>query len=75
MTISEVPPTNTFFQTVLAICRLASGSLSKTVADWLFDNRVSVTCISIKQFQQIPIDQKPEKLPYITKLVDARGND
>ena len=90
MTVSAVPPTtNTFFQKVLAICTLACSSLWKTVgtrpfikvtsksgtSDWLFDSGASVTCMSVKQFRQIPIDQRPEKLPSITKLVDASGND
>jgi hypothetical protein len=89
MTISAVPPTNTFFQKVLAICALACSSFWKTVgtrpfvkvtsksgtSDWLFDSGASVTCMSVKQFQQIPIFQRPEKLPSITKLVDVCGND
>ena len=87
--ISVVPPTNSFFRKILAICTLACSSLWKTVgtrpfikvtsksgtSDWLFDSGASVTCMSSKQFRLIPIDQRPEKLPNMTKLVDASGND
>ncbi len=31
--------------------------------------------MSVKQFRQIPPDQRPEKLPNLTRLVDAGGND
>jgi hypothetical protein len=31
--------------------------------------------MSVKQLGQIPIDQRPEKFPSITKLVNASGND
>ena len=90
MSVSVVPPpTNTFFTKLLTICTLACSSLWKTVgtrpfikvtsksgtSDWLFDSGASVTCMSIKQFRLIPLDQRPEKLPSLTKLVDASGND
>ena len=87
--ISIKEPSNTFFNRVLAICTLACSSLWKTVgtrpfikvtsnsgtSDWLFDSGASVTCMSVKQFRQIPVDQRPDKLPTFTKLVDASGND
>ena len=44
-------------------------------SDWLFDSGASVTCMSVTMFRKIPVDQRPEKLPNLTKLVDASGND
>jgi hypothetical protein len=87
--IHAITPTNKFFEKILTIFTLSCSALWKTASsrpfvkvtsksgtsDWLFDSGASVTCMSVKQFRQIPPDQRPEKLPNVTKLVDAGGND
>ena len=87
--IHATSPTKNFFEKILAIFTLSCSALWKTASsrpfvkvtsksgtsDWLFDSGASVTCMSVKQFRLIPPDQRPEKLPNVTKLVDAGGND
>ena len=89
VSVSEENKRNTFFQNIMTIFTLSCEALWKTAnprpfikvttkagtSDWLYDSGASVTCMSLKQFRQIPINSRPEKLPNHTRLVNASGDD
>ena len=89
VSVSEENKRNTFFQNIMTIFTLSCEALWKTAnprpfikvttkagtSDWLYDSGASVTCMSLKQFRQIPINLRPEKLPNNTRLVNASGDD
>jgi hypothetical protein len=76
---------NMFVSAILSLCSLGVALLSDNIAKrpylnikacnitskWLFDTGAAVSCMSLKQFRNIPVDQRPIKMPPLTKLVSA----
>ncbi len=85
----DIKPKLNFFSNVLAIITACCTAVWQTAhtrpfikvstkggtSEWLFDSGASVTCMSLKQFRQIPPEFRGEKLPNQTQLITADGNN